>query len=82
MLKVLDTVKIREVVFTVGMSADEVVYYSRKNFIEPISAAQVGTDENGLVVEWKYPGDVTFTFKRTSVNGAISYRIAKIEDIS
>lgn len=58
---------------TIGMLADTVLEKRGK----AISVRQVGSDENGLLVEWQYP-DATYLMGRRLQGGIEAYRVIKI----
>jgi hypothetical protein len=57
----------------IGMPADTVLELRGKG----ISSRQVGSDENGLLVEWEYP-DFIYLMGRRVQNGIEAYRVIKI----
>ena len=58
---------------SIGMLADTVLEKRGK----AISIRQVGSDENGLLVEWQYP-DATYLMGRRLQGGIEAYRVIKI----
>jgi hypothetical protein len=56
-----------------GMLADTVLKLRGKGQ----SSRQVGRDENGLLVEWEYPG-ATYLMGRRTQDGVEAYRVIKI----
>ncbi len=58
---------------TIGMIADTVLERRGK----AISVNQVGSDENGLLVEWQYP-DATYLMGRRLQGGIEAYQVIKI----
>ena len=58
---------------TVGTTSDEVLAIRGK----PQETVNVGNDDNGLIVEWRY-GDATYTMARREENDIIAYRVVGI----
>ena len=57
----------------IGITADEVLSIRGK----PQETVNVGNDDNGLIVEWRY-SDATYTMARREQNGITAYRVIGI----
>jgi hypothetical protein len=57
----------------IGTPADSVLEWRGK----PLAISQVGTDDDGLLVEWQY-SDQTYLMGRRSVGGVEVYRVIKV----
>lgn len=58
---------------SIGTSSDDVLALRGK----AQSVTQVGSDDDGLLVEWRY-ADVTYTFGRREKDGVAAYRVIRI----